>query len=121
MVKVLVIGAGAQGGPCASILAGEESVDQIRLGDINLEIAQNVADKIGCTKVQPIKLDASMKSDLLAAADGVDVILNFTLIKYNEIIIYIALGIWGEYAAILPEVYRKAKTLGLGLGLPCSY
>ena len=32
----------------------------------------------------------------------------------NEIIIYIALGIWGEYAAILPEVYRRAIEKGLG-------
>jgi ornithine cyclodeaminase len=38
-----------------------------------------------------------------------------------EIIVYIALGIWGEYAAILPEVYRKAKSLGLGQSLPCSH
>ena len=33
----------------------------------------------------------------------------------EEIILYIALGIWGEYAAILPEVYRRAKQKGLGL------
>ncbi|MCJ7626439.1 MAG: ornithine cyclodeaminase family protein, partial [Anaerolineaceae bacterium] len=32
----------------------------------------------------------------------------------SEIIVFIALGIWGEYAAILPEVYRQAKKLGLG-------
>jgi len=32
----------------------------------------------------------------------------------DEIILYIALGIWGEYAAILPHVYRRAKELGLG-------
>ncbi len=32
----------------------------------------------------------------------------------DEIIVYIALGIWGEYAAILPEVYRRARELGLG-------
>ncbi len=32
----------------------------------------------------------------------------------EEVIIYIALGIWGEYAAILPEVYRRARALGLG-------
>lgn len=38
----------------------------------------------------------------------------------DEIIVYIALGIWGEYAAILPSVYRKAKTLGLGQELPLS-
>jgi ornithine cyclodeaminase len=39
----------------------------------------------------------------------------------DEIIVYIALGIWGEYAAILPEVYRKARSLGLGQELPCSH
>ena len=38
----------------------------------------------------------------------------------DEIIVYIALGIWGEYAAILPEVFRKAKSLGIGQSLPCS-
>jgi len=39
----------------------------------------------------------------------------------DEIIVYIALGIWGEYAAILPEAFRKAKSLGLGQSLPCSH
>ena len=33
----------------------------------------------------------------------------------DEIILYIALGILGEYAAILPSVYRRAKALGLGV------
>jgi ornithine cyclodeaminase/alanine dehydrogenase-like protein (mu-crystallin family) len=36
----------------------------------------------------------------------------------DEIIVFIALGIWGEYAAILPEVYRRARSLGLGQELP---
>ena len=35
----------------------------------------------------------------------------------DEIILYIALGIWGEYAAILPHVYRRARDLGLGRSL----
>jgi len=38
----------------------------------------------------------------------------------DEVITYIALGIWGEYAAILPEVYRRAKALGLGQRLAPS-
>ena len=36
----------------------------------------------------------------------------------EEVIVFIALGIWGEYAAILPEVYRRALSLGLGQKLP---
>jgi ornithine cyclodeaminase len=38
----------------------------------------------------------------------------------DEVIVYIALGIWGEYAAILPQVYRRACSLGLGQRLPRS-
>ena len=32
----------------------------------------------------------------------------------DEVILYVALGIWGEYAAILPAVYRQAQAKGLG-------
>ena len=38
----------------------------------------------------------------------------------EEIIVYIALGIWGEYAAILPEVYRQALSMKLGKSLPIT-
>ncbi len=38
----------------------------------------------------------------------------------DEVIVYVALGIWGEYAAILPEVYRRARMIGLGRQLPLS-
>jgi ornithine cyclodeaminase/alanine dehydrogenase-like protein (mu-crystallin family) len=38
-----------------------------------------------------------------------------------EVIVYIALGIWGEYAAILPHVYRRALALGLGTRLSSSH
>lgn len=36
----------------------------------------------------------------------------------EEVIVYMALGIWGEYAAILPEVYRQARAKGLGRVVP---
>jgi len=36
----------------------------------------------------------------------------------DEIIVFMALGIWGEYAAILPEVFRRAKSKDLGRWLP---
>lgn len=39
MEKVLIVGAGAQGGPCASILARDEDVSEIMLSDINYELA----------------------------------------------------------------------------------
>lgn len=36
----------------------------------------------------------------------------------DEIILFMALGIWGEYAAILPAIYRRAVEKGLGSQLP---
>jgi len=33
----------------------------------------------------------------------------------DERILYMALGLWGEYAAILPEIYRRASKKGLGV------
>jgi ornithine cyclodeaminase len=35
----------------------------------------------------------------------------------EEVVVYIALGIWGEYAAILPQVYRRAVAKELGVSL----
>jgi ornithine cyclodeaminase/alanine dehydrogenase-like protein (mu-crystallin family) len=57
------------------------------------------------------------------AAEWPEIVAGTKLGRENqdEVIVYIALGIWGEYAAILPEVYRKAVEMGLGTSLPCSY
>ena len=97
MKNVLVIGAGTQGGPCASILAGEESIEEIRLGDIDLALAQKAADKIGSSKVKPIKLDAGKKEMIAAAARGVDVIINLTHLKFNDVIMEAALAAETHY------------------------
>ena len=97
MKTVLVIGAGAQGGPCASILAGEETVEEIRLGDIDLSLAQRVSNKVGSVKVHPFKLDASRKDEIIAAAEGVDVIINLTHLKFNDTIMQAALTAGTHY------------------------
>jgi saccharopine dehydrogenase (NAD+, L-lysine-forming) len=97
MKKVLIVGAGAQGGPCASILAGEESVEEIRLGDINFDFAKKVAGRIKSSKITPLKLDAGNLSELVKAAEGVEVIFNFTLIKYNPLIMEAALACQAHY------------------------
>ena len=87
MKRILIIGAGGQGGPCASILSGIGDVSEIRLGDINADLAQKVAEKIGGPKIKPLKLDASRQSDIVEAAAGVDAIINLTLIDFNDTIL----------------------------------
>lgn len=97
MKRVLIVGAGAQGGPCASILAGEQGVQEIRLGDINFDFAEKVAQRINNPKVRPLQLDAGQKDQIVSAAQGVDFIFNFTLIKFNNLIMEAALACQANY------------------------
>ena len=70
MKKVLIVGAGVQGGPCASILARDENVSEIVIGDIDEELAQKARDKIGSDKIKAIKLDAGNADHVAEAAEG---------------------------------------------------
>ena len=84
MKKVLVVGAGGQGGPCASILARDKDVSEIVLGDIDLELANRVKGKIKSDKITAVKLDAGKVEDIKNAAKEVSVISNLTLVQFNE-------------------------------------
>ena len=92
MNKVLIIGAGAQGGPCTSILARDDSISEIRLADIDLDLARAVQKKIGSSKVKAIQLDASDVEAVTKAAEGTDIIINLTLTDFNDVIIQAALA-----------------------------
>ncbi|MCD6599674.1 MAG: saccharopine dehydrogenase NADP-binding domain-containing protein, partial [Dehalococcoidia bacterium] len=91
MTKVLIVGAGAQGGPCASILARDKDVSEIVLGDIDLELANKVKQKIKSAKITPVKVDAGRVEDIERAARGVDVIINLTVTAFNSNIMKAAL------------------------------
>ena len=84
MKKVLVVGAGGQGGPCASILARDNDVAEIVLGDVDIELANKVKNKIKSDKITAVKLDAGKVEEIKNAAKGVDVIINLTLVQFND-------------------------------------
>ncbi|MBW2055921.1 MAG: saccharopine dehydrogenase NADP-binding domain-containing protein [Deltaproteobacteria bacterium] len=84
MKKVLIIGAGAQGGPCASILARDGDVSEVVLGDIDLDLANRVREKIGSEKIRAVRLDASSIEDVQRAAEGAKAIINLTLTAFNS-------------------------------------
>ena len=51
-MKVLIVGAGGQGGACASILARQDAIEEIRLVDLKEETAKNLADHIDSHKLK---------------------------------------------------------------------
>jgi saccharopine dehydrogenase (NAD+, L-lysine-forming) len=97
MKKVLIVGAGGQGGPCASILARDENVSEIVLGDIDEGLAKKVQKKIKSDKLTAIKLDAANVEEIATAAEGVDVIINLTLTAFNPFIMQAALKSRAHY------------------------
>jgi len=84
MRKVLIVGAGGQGGPCTSILARNKDVSEIVLGDIDIELANKVKNKIKSDKITAVKLDAGKVEDIKNAVKGADVIINLTLTQFND-------------------------------------
>ncbi|UCH01397.1 MAG: saccharopine dehydrogenase NADP-binding domain-containing protein [Candidatus Bathyarchaeota archaeon] len=91
MKKVLIVGAGAQGGPCASILAKNKDVSEIVLGDIDLELAKKVKERIRSDKVIAMRLDAGNFNAVVQASKGADAIINLTLTEYDVNIMEAAL------------------------------
>ena len=91
MSVILVVGAGGQGAPCASILARDDQFSEIRLGDVDPDLARRVSEKIGSDKVKPFELDARHKAEIARAADGVDAIINLTLVSFNQNVLEAAL------------------------------
>lgn len=94
---VLIVGAGGQGAPCASILAHDPSIKEIRIADIDLDICQKVAQKIGSSKIIPIKSDASDIDDITNAAWGVDVIIDLVTPIFFVNIMKAALNVNAHY------------------------
>ena len=97
MKKVLIVGAGGQGGPCASILARDKDVTEIVLGDIDLELTNKVKDKIRSNKITAVKLDARNVEEIKSAAKGVDVIINLTLVQFNANVMQAAVESGAHY------------------------
>lgn len=78
-MKVLIVGAGGQGGACASILARQEAIEEIRLVDLKEETAKAVADQIGSPKVKTGAVNATDPNDVAKAAEGVNVVIDMVM------------------------------------------
>jgi len=97
MKKVLIVGSGGQGGPCASILARNKDVPEIVLGDIDIELANKVKNKVKSDKITAVKLDAGKMEEIKNAAKGADVIINMALIQFNANIMKAAVESGAHY------------------------
>ncbi len=78
-MKILVMGAGGQGGPCVSILSRDKDVEEIRLADIDMETANKVKEKVNSEKIKVYKVDANSVGEVAEVGKGVHVIIDLVL------------------------------------------
>jgi len=96
-MKILVAGTGAIGIVIASELAKNPEVEEVRLADINLQRAERIRDWLKSEKVSAHRVDAGKLDDVVRVAEGVDVIVNATLPRFNLTITNAALKAKANY------------------------
>jgi len=112
-MKILIVGAGAQGLVIASELVKDPEVDEVRFADIDLEKAKRLAGKLKSEKICTYRVDASKSDDLLKVAKGVDVIVNSTAPKYNLTIMNAALKSGAYYQDLASEYVTETLPLSV--------
>ena len=119
-MRVLIVGAGGQGAPCASILARDSDVSSITLGDIDLDLANRVKGRVGSDKIAHIIVYA-----ILSAWFAIIVVRSSSLWW-----IFISLVGFGILMEVFQDLtgYRSleladaiANSVGVCLGLLCRF
>jgi saccharopine dehydrogenase (NAD+, L-lysine-forming) len=91
-MKLLAIGGcGAMGKAATRALIEMPIFDEIIIGDLNLDAAQNWAQKLGDKRVRAIRVDVPDAVSLLSATKGVDIVANLTLYEFNVPIMHACL------------------------------
>lgn len=80
--NILIVGAGAQGAPCAAILARQPGVGRVLLGSHKLADAESVRDRLGSAKVAAAGFDArdpaAIARSVKESLGTVDVVIDLT-------------------------------------------
>lgn len=116
MKKILVLGVGAQGSAAVKRLDKEPNVSEIICADRDMKAVDNVVNSI--TKGRGVQIDAHDKASIVAAAQGVDLILNGLPLECTQNVLEAALEVKANYQdyAASTELYNvwyeseKAKT-----------
>jgi GntR family transcriptional regulator of gluconate operon len=96
-MKVLVVGAGAQGHVVTWNLARCPEVTEILLGDIDEARAHAVADQVGGDKTRAVPLDAGDVGAVEKAATGARLVMNATIPEFNMAILEACLAAGVDY------------------------
>jgi saccharopine dehydrogenase-like NADP-dependent oxidoreductase len=96
-MKLLIIGCGEQGFTVAKCLVDKADVDEVRLADVDLNRANGLAQTLKSSKVSTRRVDAGNVEEVLEVAEGIDVVVNATLPRFDLSIMKAAINAGTNY------------------------
>jgi len=98
-MKILIVGTGAQGSVIATEIVKSPEVSEVRLSDIDLGKAEQLAERLKSEKVRTHRVDANRINDVMKVARDVNVIVNTTTLnaKFDLNIMEAALNVGAHY------------------------
>ncbi len=112
-MNILLLGAGGQGGPCASIMARDREINNVLLADADIKVAQRVAEKVNSPKISVLQLDCRNIEEIKKAAEGMDCIIDMTPVWLGPTVIKAALEVGINYVSTsFDEPYLDQFALG---------
>ena len=112
MKKVLVLGVGAQGSAAAKRLDLEPNVEEVICADYDPKAVENIVGQL--SKGRGVQVDAHDKDSIVAAAQGVDLILNGLPLECTKNVLDAALEVkanYQDYASTInmENVWRESE------------
>ncbi len=112
MKKVLVLGVGAQGSAAAKRLDLEPNVEEVICADYDPKAVENIVGQL--KKGRGVQVDAHDKDSIVAAAQGVDLILNGLPLECTKNVLDAALEVkanYQDYASTInmENVWRESE------------
>lgn len=96
-MKALILGCGEQGAGIAKCLVEKACIQKVRLADIDLNKADSLAKDLRNLKVSTHCVDAGNIEEMLQVAEGVDIIVNAVVPRFNLPIMEAALELNANY------------------------
>jgi len=94
-MRVLIVGAGATGSIMAKLLAQDKEVEQVICGDIDLKRARKFI--VPDDKITFKVVDAQKKEDIVALAQGMNMLVNASKPDFNRVLMEAALEVGVNY------------------------
>ena len=134
MKKLIIAGVGAQGSTIAKRMDEHPGVSEIICADYDIQAAQKLSDSL--KKATALQLDARDVKDVIAAAEGCDLIVNGLPLEYDLNVMEAALavnasyldmagpmediGFVESYELIFSEWHKKFEAKGLTAMVGCG-